>query len=185
MVVSDAKSRMVDGAVRLLATRGLQSTSFTEVLAATGAPRGSIYHHFPEGKDEMVAAALDVAAGRLQNLLDDMRGESPERVTERFLEAWRTVLTRSDLRAGCAVLAVTVATDSPDLLAQSAEIFRAWRGQLSELLRSGGVAQDVAERFAATLVAASEGAVVLSRAEKSMEPFEAVAAWLTDSARSL
>ena len=184
-MASDAKARMVDGAVRLLATRGLQATSFTEVLAATGAPRGSIYHHFPEGKDEMVAAALDLAAGRLQNLLDDLVGASPDRVTEIFLEAWRTVLTRSDLRAGCAVLAVTVATDSPDLLAQSATIFRAWHGKLADLLRSGGVAPDIAEQFAATLVAASEGAVVLSRADKSIEPFEAVARWLVGSARSL
>ena len=58
-MTSDARNRMIAGAARLLARRGLQATSFSTVLAATGAPRGSIYHHFPGGKDELVVAALD------------------------------------------------------------------------------------------------------------------------------
>ncbi len=56
-MVSDAKSRMIEGAARLLAEKGLQETSFSEVLALTGAPRGSIYHHFPDGKASLVAQA--------------------------------------------------------------------------------------------------------------------------------
>jgi hypothetical protein len=64
---------------------------------------------------------------------------------------------------------VTVATDSPELLDRAAGIFRAWRGRLAELLEQGGLAAPDAARFAATLVAASEGAVVLSRAEQSMD----------------
>ena len=47
---------MIVGAARLLAERGLQETSFSEVLQRTGAPRGSIYHHFPEGKDQLVGS---------------------------------------------------------------------------------------------------------------------------------
>ena len=82
------------------------------------------------------------------------------------------------VRAGCAVLAVTVATDSPDLLDRAASIFRAWRGVIAELFVEGGMAEDAAVRLATTLVAATEGAVVVSRAERSLEPFELVAAEL-------
>jgi TetR/AcrR family transcriptional repressor of lmrAB and yxaGH operons len=57
----DVRDRMIDGAIRLLAQRGLQATSFSEVLELTGAPRGSVYHHFPEGKDQLVSAANAVA----------------------------------------------------------------------------------------------------------------------------
>jgi hypothetical protein len=99
-------------------------------------------------------------------------------VTRYFLDLWREVLVRSDLRAGCAVLAVTVATDSPDLLAHAAAIFRAWRERLAELYRQGGMEPDAAARLATTVVAASEGAVVVSRAERNLEPFELVAAQL-------
>ena len=65
------KQRMVEGAVVLLAKHGLQATSFSDVLALTGAPRGSVYHHFPEGKGQLVASAVDLA--------DTMRSASPAR----------------------------------------------------------------------------------------------------------
>ena len=49
----NVRSNMVEGAVRLLASRGVEGTSFSEVLAAADAPRGSVYHHFPGGKSEL------------------------------------------------------------------------------------------------------------------------------------
>jgi hypothetical protein len=73
------------------------------------------------------------------------------------------------------VLAVTVATDSSDLLDRAAAIFRAWRTALAELYVEGGVEPGAAARLAMTVIAATEGAVVVSRAERSMEPFELVA----------
>jgi AcrR family transcriptional regulator len=166
---------MIESASTLLATRGLQGTAFSDVLARSGAPRGSIYHHFPEGKDQLVDAAIELAGERALSALDAVRGSPPKDVTRSFLDLWRQVLLRSDLRAGCAVLAVTVATDSPDLLAHAATIFRAWRGRLAELYEHGGMDVDAAVRLAATVIAASEGAVVVSRAERTIEPFELVA----------
>lgn len=81
------------------------------------------------------------------------------------------------------MLAVTVATDSPDLLNDAGTVFRAWRGRLAELLEEGGLTAKEAAQFAATLVAASEGAVALSRAEQSMEPFDLVSEQLLDQVR--
>ena len=106
-------------------------------------------------------------------------------MVERFLAIWRAVLTRSDCGSGCAVLAVTVATDSADLLAHATAVFRAWRDRLAELLRKGGLAPAAARRFAIMLIASAEGAVVLSRAEGSLEAFEAVARQLMDQARAM
>jgi DNA repair protein RadC len=98
---------------------------------------------------------------------------------------WREVLTRSNLHAGCSVLAVTVATDSDDLLAHAATVFRMWRLRLAELLQIGGIGEQDAARFAATLIAAMEGAVVLSRAEQTMDAFELVAELLAAQANVL
>ena len=171
---------MVAGAARLLAERGLQATSFSEVLEATGAPRGSIYHHFPEGKDQLVAAAIGAAGDRAVGFLDAYEGRPAHEIAEGFLGLWREVLVRSEFRAGCAVLAVTVATDSPGLLDQAAGIFRRWRGRLAELFESTGLDAEAATRLASALVASSEGAVVMSRAEQSLEPFDLVAAHLLE-----
>jgi AcrR family transcriptional regulator len=174
-VTSDARQKMVESAAVLLAMRGLDGTALSDVITRSGAPRGSIYHHFPEGKDQLVEAAMALTGERAIGVLDPLRGARPKTVTAAFLDLWRAVLVRSDLRAGCAVLAVTVATDSPDLLERAAAIFRAWRGRLAELYVEGGLAPNRAERLAATVIAASEGAVVVSRAERSLEPFELVA----------
>jgi TetR/AcrR family transcriptional regulator, lmrAB and yxaGH operons repressor len=55
------RERMVSSAVILLAERGFHGASLAKVLAGSGAPRGSIYHHFPDGKDQLVAAAVEAA----------------------------------------------------------------------------------------------------------------------------
>jgi TetR/AcrR family transcriptional repressor of lmrAB and yxaGH operons len=179
------RERMVASAVDLLARRGLQATSFSEVLEHSGAPRGSVYHHFPEGKDQMIGSALDVAGGRAIELLDRKAGAPAEEIAAWFLHIWREVLIRGQFEAGCAVVAVAVAADSPELLDQTARVFRTWRRRLAELLKQGGLGAEDAQRFAAVLVASSEGAVVLARAEQSLEPFDLVAEQLVDQVRAL
>ena len=141
---SDARQKMIESAVTLLAMRGLEGTAFSDVLERSGAPRGSIYHHFPDGKDQLVEAAIELAGERALGVLDGLHGSPPKAVTEAFFDLWRAVLVRSNVRAGCAVLAVTVATDSPDLRDQAASIFRAWRGLIAELFVEGGMAGDAA-----------------------------------------
>ena len=83
------------------------------------------------------------------------------------------------------MLAVAVAADSPELLDQTARVFRTWRRRLAELLEQGGLRAEDAALFAAVLVASSEGAVVLARAEQSLEPFDLVAQQLVDQVRAL
>jgi TetR/AcrR family transcriptional repressor of lmrAB and yxaGH operons len=182
VIVNDAgmageiKQRMIERTAVLLARKGLQGTSFSEVLEASGAPRGSLYHHFPGGKDELVLAAIGLAGARAIAALDQLAGEPADRVATAFLALWRLVLEKSDFGAGCAVAAVTVAADSPLLIGRAAEIFRGWRQRLTELFVSGGVLETRAGALAATLISASEGAVILARAERSFEPFDLVAA---------
>ena len=97
-VPSDARRKMIESAAVLLAIRGLQGTAFAEVLERSGAPRGSIYHHFPEGKDQLVDAAIELAGERPLRVLDAVEGAPPTEVTRYFLELWRQVLHRSNLR---------------------------------------------------------------------------------------
>src|SRR5664280_1830019 len=106
------RDRMIAGAVRLLASRGPQATSFSTVLAETSTPRGSIYHHFPGGKDELVTAAIAATEQHALALLDAHPGASAVEVAESFLAAWRALLTAADFQVGCALVAVTVAADA-------------------------------------------------------------------------
>jgi len=175
MAQGDVRTNMVRGAAGLLATKGVEGTSFAEVLAATGAPRGSIYHHFPGGKSELVHAALDLVSSRALGVMDQMRGKPATEVVEGFLGLWRQLLDVSELTAGCAVVAVTVAGADVDLLEHAGMIFRDWTDHLAGLLVAGGVAEEQARRQAVMIIAATEGAVALCRAERSCQPFDVVA----------
>ena len=175
VAVGDKRTQLVAGAVRLLATRGLEGTSFAEVRGVAGGSRGSTYHHFPGGKDELIEAALQLAANRAYDALESARGSAPAAVMDQFVDMWRQLLARSDQRAGCAVLAVTVATESETLRTQAGEIFTQWREHLARLFAAGGIDEKHANSLAAMAISAMEGAVVLTRAERSMESFELVA----------
>jgi AcrR family transcriptional regulator len=174
-VAESVKQRMIVQAAQSLASKGLQRTSFSEVLEASGAPRGSLYHHFPGGKDELVLAALDVAGAWAMQQLESAPTKTANQVAEAFLDLWGGVLARSDFNAGCAVAAVTVAADAPDLVARAAAIFRDWRARVAAQFVRVGVDAARAAQWATLLIAACEGAVLLARAEKSMEPFERTA----------
>jgi TetR/AcrR family transcriptional regulator, lmrAB and yxaGH operons repressor len=174
-VAGKIKHRMIERTAVLLAKKGLQGTSFSEVLEASGAPRGSLYHHFPGGKDELVLAALSKAGDYVMDTINRLEGKSAAEVARTFIGLWRTQLVKSDFRVGCAGVAITVAADSPVLLESVAEVFRNWRHRLSALLADGGVPADRALAMSAALIAACEGAVVLSRAERSIKPFDLVA----------
>jgi AcrR family transcriptional regulator len=175
-MTSDVKQRMIEKAVVLLARKGLQGTSFSEVLEASGAPRGSLYHHFPGGKSELVLAAMNEASRRALTALEALKGQPADKVAEAFTSIWATVLTRSHLEAGCAVVAVTLASDSTVLRERAGEIFKAWRELLSRMLTEGGVSRGRSDGLAAGLIAACEGAVAIARAENSMKPFNLVVA---------
>jgi TetR/AcrR family transcriptional regulator, lmrAB and yxaGH operons repressor len=168
------RARMVEGAVRLLATKGVEGTSFAEVLESTDSPRGSVYHHFPGGKPELLHAALDLASERGLAAMEATRGQPSAVVIERFLALWRGLLEYSRLTAGCAVVAVTVAADDDALLDHAGRIFRTWTELLTDLCEAGGMEITSARLLAVTVIAATEGAVALCRAERSIEPFEEV-----------
>jgi AcrR family transcriptional regulator len=178
------RARMVRGAAELLRQRGYTGTGFREVIELTGAPRGSIYHHFPGGKAQLAGEAVDhvgsLARQSIQGSFDDA---DPVGALRGFVELWRRDFERSGGRAGCPIAAVAVERhdESPELLDAAARAFGNWREAFSECLRRAGVAPARAEGLAALVVAGVEGAIVLSRAERDPAPLIDVAAELEAS----
>jgi len=170
--------RMVEGAIRLLAQHGYQAASFGAVLEVSKAPRGSIYHHFPGGKNQLIAAAIDLAGDRAITLVQGMRGLSAAEIVAGFVGAWRSLLQFSDFGAGCSALAVTVSADAPELIDRVGAVFRSWRTAIADVLEASGLGAEQARELSMMMLAACEGAVVLCRAERSFEPLDIVAAQL-------
>ena len=176
---------MIQGATEVLARRGLHATAFSEVLALTGASRGSIYHHFPGGKAELVEAVLDDFSARLDDALRALHGRSAAAVVDGALQMWRGKLMRNDCESGCPVAAITNAADSSRLLERCQRAFSQWRDTISAALQAGGCAAPRASAFATLLLASVQGAIVLARAEGDPAPFDVVADQLRALAATL
>jgi AcrR family transcriptional regulator len=180
-MTSPSRERMIQSAAALLRERGLAGTSFREVLAHSGAPRGSIYHHFPEGKNQLVEEAVRAAGVGGAQLIAAMAAQGdPVSTLRAFVRVWGASLESSDFEAGCPLVAVTTAAaaDEPELRAAAAAAFATWHEALASDLRAAGVPRARARRLATTFVAAVEGAVVLCRAERSGRPLKDVGAEL-------
>ncbi|MCX4090999.1 TetR/AcrR family transcriptional regulator [Nocardia sp. alder85J] len=171
------RARMIDAAVDGLRRQGLAGMSFTEVLAASGAARGAIYHHFPGGKAELVAEAARLHGHEVDQRLAELSGAGPRAVAEEFLTMVRPVIEDSVRGCGCAIAAVTVGSgaEGDELRDIAATTFAAWAQQLTAALAGAGMSPEAAADLAQLLIALLEGAQVLCRAAADSAPFERAA----------
>lgn len=171
------KQRMLDSAVLLLRERGAPGVTVDAVLAHSGAPRGSVYHHFPGGRNEMLLGAVRLAGDYIAAMVDDSVADGDVQQTmARLVRFWKRALTKTDYRAGCPVVAMAV--DSRESVPEAAElvreIFARWQASLSDVLSANGFAHDRAQRLATLIVSAVEGAVILCRAHRDLTPLDDV-----------
>ncbi|KRR28440.1 TetR/AcrR family transcriptional regulator [Bradyrhizobium retamae] len=189
-MTSDTRAKMVAGAADLMSRRGVTATSMREVVRHTGTPRGSIGHHFPRGKQQLIEDALVFAgkqvSGPLEHLVQSRGAIAGLRA---FIALWRQTLEKSKFQAGCPVLAVAVeqyvndATEkdgAPDEAAQrhlldlADGVFADWQRIMFTALRREGVAPARARRLAALVIASTEGTVAMCRAARSAQPLDDV-----------
>ncbi|MCV7128044.1 TetR/AcrR family transcriptional regulator [Mycolicibacterium vanbaalenii] len=168
---------MLDSASTLIREHGASGTSLDDILRHSRAPRGSVYHHFPGGRAQLIEEVVDRAGGALAAILGDAGDATPATTFDVFISTWKAGLEASGFRAGCPVLAVAVETndDAPQLTEAAARAFGSWRDALNTVLRHQGVPPARARRLATLIVAAVEGAVALSRVERNTQPIDDVA----------
>ena len=172
------RERMIRSALLLMGERGVEATSFSQVLEHSGAPRGSIYHYFPGGKAQMLEEATRYAGDMF---VEVMRGataehEDPVAAVEAVGRFWRTALADSEFAAGCPVVAAALEGEASSAATRKAakDAFERWQQVYARMLEHAGLSPARARSLAATAVAAVEGAVILSRAQGSNAPLEAV-----------
>ncbi len=173
---SDARRRMIESAAVLFRERGVQGTSFSDVLAHSGAPRGSIYHHFRGGKTQLAEETTQWAGEFiLAQTLEALAESDPVAAIDSFRRWWTKVLRASDYTAGCVIAAATLEGErEPSVRATAADAFTKWERALTDALRQHDVPRPRARSIATLLIAAIEGAVVLSRAQCTTKPLERV-----------
>lgn len=170
------KQRMLDSAVLLLRERGAAGVTVDAVLAHSGAPRGSVYHHFPGGRNEMVLGAVRQAGDHISAMVTEAAADGDVRVmVERLVAFWKRSLTKTDYRAGCPAAAMAMdSRDVPDAAGVVREIFTRWQDGIADALSAGGVETARARRLATVVVSAIEGAIILCRAHRDLAPLDDV-----------
>src|SRR2546422_9262620 len=91
---------MVRSAASLIRRRGLSRASFADIVGDSGAPRGSIYHHFPQGKDQLAKEAIRATSDWVLAKQDTCAAKTPVGVLECFIDLWRQVVVASNGAAG-------------------------------------------------------------------------------------
>jgi AcrR family transcriptional regulator len=176
VITSDSRNRMIQSAALLFREHGYSGTGFRDVIEHSGAPRGSIYHHFPGGKEQLAAETVAWAAGVIERRLERAsRNGDPIAALGVFVEAWREILEDSNFRAGCPVVAVAAEADAGETAtAAAAAAFARWQDVIANALLAAGVGRTDARRLATLVVASIEGAILLCRARQDIRPLRDV-----------
>lgn len=185
-MAAGTRERFLESTARLVLERGYEGASLNAILDRSGAPRGSLYHHFPGGKDQLVLEATQ----RTVDLVTDFMRECfvPERdvaaALRRYVDGATQSLDETDFAFGCPVAPLVLDGVRDDLARVCREALDAWETIVFEHLRGAGVEQDRAEDLASVVISTVEGALLVSRARRDTAPLERASRELAGLVRS-
>ncbi|WP_458106979.1 TetR/AcrR family transcriptional regulator [Arthrobacter sp. R3-55] len=178
------KARLAESMLQLIQTSGYSGTGLNAVIEHASAPKGSMYFHFPEGKEGLGVAAVELAAKQFETLIAEaaVSAGSAAGAARATIEALADIVSESNFRLGCPVSVVTLemGAESERLRRACAAAFEAWIAPTSALLEANGVGAAEARSLATVVVSMIEGAVIVSRAMQSTQPLVSAADVVAD-----
>ncbi|EPJ8782912.1 TetR/AcrR family transcriptional regulator [Pseudomonas aeruginosa] len=175
---SNAAERIVHATASLLASRGYFGTGLSDIIARAEAPKGSLYHYFPQGKPQIASAAIGFVADEVESFLDRAGTRAPHarNVLRQFTATLRGWLERSRFEEACPVFSTSLSIDAElaPVHAECRRALRAWHASIERALRADGLAEKLAASRAWLILAALEGAVAVARVERSFQALEAI-----------
>jgi AcrR family transcriptional regulator len=168
------RQRIVEAGAELLQRRGYSATGVKEIVAAAQAPFGSLYHHFPGGKEQLGAEVIAFSGAEYAKLGPLIFGAAPDAVTgvRMFFDGAADHLAESNWLAGCpiATVALEVANTSEPLREATAAVFTSWVDGLTHTFTAAGLTKPQAREVATKFVAALEGAFILAQTWRDAAP---------------
>jgi TetR/AcrR family transcriptional repressor of lmrAB and yxaGH operons len=170
----DSKGKTLAAAADLFRRQGYFGTALQDILAAAGSPRGSLYFHFPDGKEQIGAAALKLAgdANARAIALAASASETAEAFLLRLIRGMAAHLEASGFTDGCpiATTALETAARSEILRGAARGAFQTWESEIRRGLERFGTDPGDAEAIATAALSQLEGALLLARTYRSLEP---------------
>ena len=164
------RQALIRAAVALFRTQGYAATGLSEIIARSGAPKGSLYHYFRGGKAELGEAAVRQAGATVSDTLRHLSDRAPSaaEMIHAYVDLLASWMRKSHWRDGCPITTVLLETagDHPRLAACGREAFADWAAVLSAALESEEVESARAQRLARFAISALEGALVQAKVER-------------------
>jgi TetR/AcrR family transcriptional repressor of lmrAB and yxaGH operons len=182
--MGSSRQRLIDTTARLLWRQGLRATGMDQIVRESKAPRGSVYFHFPGGKEQLAVEALRAAGAVMTaNITEALDQRDAVTAIRTFVGVYAKEMRDSDFHHGCpvATVALEAATTSPAIRDVCASVFGEWEDLLARRLERDGVARKEARRFAVVSLSLLEGAMILCRARRTTAPLRDVAEHLAAS----
>jgi len=171
---TDSKGKTLAAAAKLFRQRGYHGTALQDILAAGGSPRGSLYFHFPKGKEEIGEAALTLAGEAVRQAVAKAAeaSDNVEMFLTRVVRGMAADLERSDFKEGCpiATTALETSAQSEVLGAATRNAFQKWELEIKRGLFRFGMPAGDADLAATMVLGQFEGALLLARTYRSLEP---------------
>jgi TetR/AcrR family transcriptional regulator, lmrAB and yxaGH operons repressor len=171
---SDSKGKTLAAAAKLFRQQGYNGTALHDILAAAGSPRGSLYFHFPKGKEEIGEAALTLAGEAVRQAIAHAAETSAnaEIFLTRIARGMASDLEKSGYKEGCpiATTALETAAQSEVLGAATRNAFQKWEIEIKRGLFRFGMSAGDADLAATMVLSQLEGALLLARTYRSLEP---------------
>jgi TetR/AcrR family transcriptional repressor of nem operon len=173
------RQQIVEAAASLFNQRGYEGSSLSALMEATGLEKGGIYRHF-SGKEELAAEAFDYMWQTARDLrLTGLNGLTGVEWLKTYISNF--VNNRSPVAGGCPILNTAIDADdgNPMLRMKVTKALKSWRCRLRTVIengvKSGEIRADADARAAATLIVATlEGALMMSRIERTYTPLREV-----------
>jgi AcrR family transcriptional regulator len=157
--------------------RGIHGVGLREVVAHSGGPRGSLGRYFPGGKTQLMTEAIDVVIAELSAEVDEGTTKAkafPDAIVA-IVAPWRRLLVDYDFALGCPIAATVVdAADNDELRVHVDELLAHSQASVADVYARFGASPAEAEEQSTVLLAAIEGALILARARRSIEPLDTV-----------
>jgi TetR/AcrR family transcriptional repressor of lmrAB and yxaGH operons len=173
------KQNLVRTAMRLFRRQGYASTGLQQIVAESGAPKGSLYHYFPTGKEALGESAVEMAGGLVREMLTGLalRHREPQAFLRAYCQVMAGWMAESGFRSGCPIATTLLETapQSPAITAAGLGAIDGWIEVIAGVLARGGRPKREARSRAQLVVAAMEGALILARIRRSTRPILDVA----------
>ena len=174
------REALVRTAMRLFRQQGYAATGLQQILAESGAPKGSLYHYFPGGKEELGEAAVRLAAKLMGEMLAEhaARCNTPAAFVKAYCATMSKWMEESEFRSGCPIATTMLETapHSPQLTRAGVEALEHWIDIIAPVFAAEGASKAEARRKAQILIASIEGALLLGRVRQSSRPIMEIAA---------